>query len=52
MGLQEPASVVFSLFNLYANVRMLKQFRKLVSPDSPLYFLGHVYCVVTTVSVS
>ncbi|KAF7284260.1 hypothetical protein GWI33_022256 [Rhynchophorus ferrugineus] len=37
LGIQEPASMFFSLFNLYMHVKMLKIFQKRVRYDSPLY---------------
>lgn len=47
LGLQEPASVIFSLMNLYIHLRMLRIFRKEVRPDSPLYYLWHLFCIVS-----
>jgi len=46
LGLQEPASVAFSLLNLYLHIRMIRKFRKQVRPDSPLYFMWHFFCMV------
>nr|CAH7752827.1 unnamed protein product [Callosobruchus chinensis] len=46
MGIQEPASVAFSLLNAYCHFRMLKKFRNAVRPDSPLTWLWHVYFLV------
>ncbi|XP_055685827.1 post-GPI attachment to proteins factor 3 [Lutzomyia longipalpis] len=43
LGLQEPASVVFSLANLAANLYMLRQFRARVRRDSPNYWLWHCF---------
>ncbi|KAL9692597.1 hypothetical protein quinque_012084 [Culex quinquefasciatus] len=36
-GLQEPASVVFSMTNFGTHYHMLKRFRREVRPDSPMY---------------
>ncbi|XP_050310287.1 post-GPI attachment to proteins factor 3 [Anthonomus grandis grandis] len=46
LGIQEPASVMFSLLNLFAHLIMIRKFNKFVRPDSPLYWLWFVYCVV------
>uniref|UniRef100_A0A6B2EHI8 Post-GPI attachment to proteins factor 3 n=1 Tax=Phlebotomus kandelakii TaxID=1109342 RepID=A0A6B2EHI8_9DIPT len=43
LGLQEPASVIFSLANLAANLYMLRQFRARVRRDSPNYWLWHYF---------
>ncbi|XP_060528949.1 post-GPI attachment to proteins factor 3 [Cylas formicarius] len=45
-GIQEPASVVFSLLNLYVHIKMIQKFRKVVRPDSPLFWLWHVFCLI------
>lgn len=42
-GIQEPASAIFSLFNLLANIFMIKKFRKKVRPDSPNYWVWLVF---------
>jgi post-GPI attachment to proteins factor 3 len=39
LGLQEPASVVFSLFNLVANLKMLNHFQSKVHKSVPCYYL-------------
>lgn len=46
MGLQEPASVIFSLFNLAVHVIMFRQFRNEVRPSSPMYKVWVVYAAV------
>ncbi|GLH15920.1 Post-GPI attachment to proteins factor 3 [Gryllus bimaculatus] len=45
-GLQEPASVLFSIFNLVAHFIMFRQFRQEVRKTSPMYYLWHAYAVV------
>ncbi|KAL9913996.1 per1-like protein PGAP3 isoform 1-T1 [Glossina fuscipes fuscipes] len=46
MGLQEPASVYFSILNFVAHVRNIKRFRREVRPDSPCYKLWHLFAFV------
>lgn len=46
LGLQEPASVLFSLLNIYVNFSCIKQFRKNVRSDSPMYWVWHGFCAV------
>lgn len=46
MGVQEPASVVFSALNFYVHYKMLQEFRAEVRPDSPLYKLWHGFSLV------
>ncbi|GLV34388.1 Post-GPI attachment to proteins 3 [Carabus blaptoides fortunei] len=38
-GVQEPASVLFSLLNMYAHYTMFKRFKKSVRSDAPYYWL-------------
>lgn len=45
-GLQEPASVVFSMTNFGTHYAMLKKFRREVRPDSPMYTLWHVFSYI------
>ncbi|KAH8319946.1 hypothetical protein KR074_009737 [Drosophila pseudoananassae] len=45
MGMQEPASVLFSALNFAVHVRMLRKFRREVRPDSPCYMLAHIFGV-------
>lgn len=45
-GMQEPASVIFSLLNFAAHVRLLRKFRREVRPDSPCYKLAHIFSLV------
>ncbi|KAJ8911446.1 hypothetical protein NQ315_013808 [Exocentrus adspersus] len=47
LGLQEPASVIFSVLNAYVHLKMLKKFRRNVRPDSPLSWLWHAFCIVS-----
>ncbi|XP_061399503.1 post-GPI attachment to proteins factor 3-like [Musca vetustissima] len=46
LGLQEPASVLFSFFNLVAHFRWLRKFRREVRPDSPCYKIWHLFSAV------
>ncbi|CAH1993820.1 unnamed protein product [Acanthoscelides obtectus] len=46
LGMQEPASVVFSILNAYFHFNMMNKFRKEVRPDSPLTLLWHIYFMV------
>lgn len=45
-GIQEPASVAFSLLNLYVHLKMIKRFQKEVRPDSPFYWVWFIYCMI------
>lgn len=45
-GLQEPASVLFSIMNLITHLILLKKFRKEVRSDSPCYYLWHIFAFV------
>ncbi|KAK3860787.1 hypothetical protein Pcinc_033179 [Petrolisthes cinctipes] len=45
-GLQEPASVFFSLLNLLAHVVNVRRFRLSVPPSAPLYWLWCTHAVV------
>lgn len=47
MGVQEPASVVFSALNFYVHYKMLQEFRAEVRPDSPLFKLWHAFSIVS-----
>lgn len=42
--MQEPASTIFSLLNLLANLYMIRKFRRKVRPDSPNYWVWHAFC--------
>lgn len=44
-GIQEPASVLFSVLNGLAHLRILS-YRKQVSPKVPLYYIWHLYALV------
>lgn len=46
LGMQEPASVLFSLLNLIVHWRMIRKFRREVRPDSSMYYVWHVFCMV------
>ncbi|XP_065074477.1 post-GPI attachment to proteins factor 3 [Ochlerotatus camptorhynchus] len=46
LGLQEPASVFFSMTNFGTHYSMLKKFRREVRPDSPMYSLWHVFSYI------
>ncbi|XP_017146857.1 post-GPI attachment to proteins factor 3 [Drosophila miranda] len=45
LGMQEPASVIFSMLNFIMHFRMLRKFRREVRPDSPCYMLAHIFGV-------
>ncbi|XP_033230756.1 post-GPI attachment to proteins factor 3-like isoform X1 [Belonocnema kinseyi] len=47
-GLQEPASVLFSLLNFYAHVRMYNTFRKNVHPSNPMFYVWTYFMIVCT----
>lgn len=46
LGFQEPASVIFSLMNLAANIYMIRKFRRRVRRDSPNYYVWHAFCAI------
>lgn len=46
LGMQEPASVLFSALNFAVHLRMLRKFRREVRPDSPCFMLTHIFGVV------
>ncbi|KAK9889827.1 hypothetical protein WA026_007195 [Henosepilachna vigintioctopunctata] len=46
LGLQEPASTVFSLINLILHLKWLRKFRTKVPNDCPLYGLWHIFAIV------
>ncbi|XP_004522696.1 post-GPI attachment to proteins factor 3 [Ceratitis capitata] len=46
LGMQEPASVLFSILNLIAHIRWLRRFRTEVRPDSPCYKLWHIFSFI------
>lgn len=46
-GIQEPASALFSFFNLLVHWNMLKKFRREVRNDSPMYYIWNVFSVVS-----
>ncbi|XP_068211283.1 post-GPI attachment to proteins factor 3 [Palaemon carinicauda] len=45
-GMQEPASVIFSVFNLLAHIIGLRRFRQSVPPFAPLYRLWQVHALI------
>ncbi|KAH8253532.1 hypothetical protein KR032_005908 [Drosophila birchii] len=47
LGMQEPASVLFSALNFAVHLRMLRKFRREVRPDSPCYMLTHIFGVTS-----
>ncbi|XP_056648960.1 post-GPI attachment to proteins factor 3 [Diorhabda sublineata] len=47
LGMQEPASVIFSLLNAFVHVKMIKKFRREVRSDSPLIWLWHAFFIVS-----
>lgn len=46
LGMQEPASVLFSLFNFLSHFWMIRKFREDVRKDSPMFYVWHVFCAV------
>ena len=46
-GLQEPASVIFSLLNLLTNLYALIQFRRMVSSSTPMYYTWQLNSLVS-----
>ncbi|EDX05897.1 GD10418 [Drosophila simulans] len=47
LGMQEPASVIFSCLNFVVHLRLLRKFRREVRPDSPCYMLTHIFAVTS-----
>lgn len=45
--MQEPASTIFSLVNLYAHVRMMIRMQAELRPDTPLKWLWLGYGLVS-----
>lgn len=43
LGMQEPASVVFSVFNLIGHVQGIRKFRREVSSKAPYWHMWHVF---------
>ncbi|KAM8714400.1 hypothetical protein ACLKA7_014519 [Drosophila subpalustris] len=43
LGMQEPASVIFSVMNFVMHLRLLYKFRREVRSDSPCYKLAHIF---------
>uniref|UniRef100_A0A1I8HRI4 Post-GPI attachment to proteins factor 3 n=1 Tax=Macrostomum lignano TaxID=282301 RepID=A0A1I8HRI4_9PLAT len=46
LGLQEPASALFSALNCACHVYMFAAFREQVNPQSPMYNVWHLYSLV------
>lgn len=46
LGVQEPASMIFSLLNLYAHVVGIRLYMSKVDPDSPLYYPSILFSIV------
>lgn len=46
-GIQEPASVVFSLLNFYIHYKMFKKFKREVRWGSPNYWMWHIFTSVS-----
>ncbi|KAL7640973.1 UNVERIFIED_CONTAM: hypothetical protein RMT77_008110 [Armadillidium vulgare] len=47
LGLQEPASVAFSVMNFLSHCYNFKNFRKSVPPNAPFYYLWHLYFLIS-----
>lgn len=47
LGMQEPASVVFSILNFVSHCWMIRRFRQDVRRDSPMYYVWQIFCVVS-----
>lgn len=45
-GLQEPASVIFSIMNFLAHFHQMRKFQSAVRKDSPCYRLWHIFAFV------
>lgn len=50
-GMQEPASVLFSIFNFLVVFKMFIKFRKTVAKSSPYYYLWHLYSIVSYTAI-
>ncbi|KAJ6643261.1 Post-GPI attachment to proteins factor 3 [Pseudolycoriella hygida] len=46
LGMQEPASVLFSIFNSLSHCWMIRRFRQFVRKDSPMFYVWHVFFVI------
>lgn len=46
-GMQEPASVIFSLLNFYVHYKNLIKFRKEIHWRTPLFFMWNLYSIVS-----
>lgn len=49
LGIQEPASALFSLFNLLAHWKHYRKFKETVRHDSPMYYIWTIFswvCIV------
>ena len=45
-GLQEPASVVFSVLNLYAHITMYLTYKKTANRHTPMFYIWSYFSVV------
>lgn len=45
-GIQEPASVIFSLANMFIHYYMFKKFKSYIRRGTPLYWVWHLYTAV------
>ncbi|XP_065569687.1 post-GPI attachment to proteins factor 3-like isoform X2 [Artemia franciscana] len=45
-GIQEPASTLFSLLNLYSHVKMIRTFRGDASRNTPFFYFWHIYFLI------
>lgn len=46
MGMQEPASVLFSLLNGLGHLYMIMKFRRKVPRNAPMYYAWHIYSLI------
>ncbi|KAK2173892.1 hypothetical protein NP493_846g00029 [Ridgeia piscesae] len=45
-GIQEPASVLFSILNGLPHIYMIFKFRQTISASTPMYIVWHIYAMV------
>ena len=46
-GMQEPAAAIFSVFNLFAHIQLLRKFLKRINPESPMRNVWTLYGLVS-----
>lgn len=46
LGMQEPASVIFSALNFLVHYKMLQEFRRSVRPTAPLFKMWHSFSFI------